>query len=64
MVLDMEILMWFCIGALIGLAILFWMFVVCLLFYIIFSVAFALFDALGIENPFLVIYEWIRKRFG
>ena len=59
----MEILMLFCIGALIGLAILFCMFVVGLVIYIIFSVAFALFDELGIENPFLVIYEWIRKRF-
>ena len=59
----MEILMWFCIGALIGLAILFWIFVVVLTFYTIFKIAFKLFDALGIENPFLVIYEWIRKSF-
>lgn len=61
--LDMEILMRFCIGSLMGLAIIFWMFVVGFISYIIFSVAFALFDVLGIENPFLVIYEWIRKSF-
>ena len=60
----MEILMWFCIGALMGLAILFWMFVVVLTFYTIFQIAFKLFDTLGIENPFLVIYELIRKRVG
>ena len=59
----MEILMWFCIGALIGLTILFWIFVMLCTFYTIFKIAFALFDALGIENPFLVIYEWIRKSF-
>ena len=59
----MEILMWFCIGGLIGLAILFWMFVAVLTFYTIFKIAFNLFDALGIENPFLVIFEWIRESF-
>lgn len=64
MVLDMEILMWFCIGALIGLAILFWMFVVFFTCYTIFKIAFKLFEALSIENPFLVIYECIRKRVG
>lgn len=59
----MEILMWFCIGALIGLAILFWMFVILCTCYTIFEIAFKLFEALGIENPFLVIDEWIRKSF-
>lgn len=63
MVLDMEILMWFCIGALIGLAILFGIFAVVLTCYAIFKIVFNLFDALGIENPLVVIYEWIRESF-
>lgn len=55
----MEILMWFCIGALIGLAILFWMFVIFCTCYTIFKITFNLFEALGIENPFVIIWDMI-----
>ena len=47
-------------GCLLGLLILMCIAIIGLVIYGVFSIAFALFDALGIENPFLVIWGWIK----
>ena len=61
---DMEIFMWFCIGCLIGLAFIVWIFLVGIVFYFLFGIAFDLFEIIGLENPFLVIYKWLKRKLG
>lgn len=56
----LEILLWFMYGCLLGLLILIYIAIIGLVMYGVFSIAFALFDVLGIENPFLVIWEFIK----
>lgn len=60
----MEIFIWFGIGCLIGLAFIFWIFLVGIVFYFLFGIAFDLFEILDLENPFLVVYKWLKRKLG
>ena len=55
-----EFVIWFCLGILIALCILSVIGMFCLVTYIAFKALFFIFEKLGIENPIIIIFDWIR----
>ena len=55
-----EFVLWFCLGILIALYIIYLIGMFCLVTYIAFRVLFFIFEKLGIENPIIIIFDWIR----
>ena len=57
----MDIILWFLYGLLLGLVVLVYFAIIGFVMYFVLCVAFALFEALKIPNPFIVLWNDVTK---
>lgn len=58
----MEFLFYFICGILYAEIIIILFFLLCVFIYWLYKFAFWIFDVLGIENPIIVVYEYVRNK--